>query len=328
VNLGAVNFEPAPLLSLPEAPAPAGAQPAWFYGADGVRLRAVLFPATGSARGSVVVSPGRTEPLEKYFEVVEELRGRGFAVLAHDWRGQGASQRLLDDPEKGHARGWRPYISDFDILLSSYEARLPKPWIALGHSLGGGLTTLALEEGEPRFAGAVLSAPMLGLRLGGRPAALVRIMSWFMTFIGRANEYIYPLPKRLAEIANGGALLTHDQARWDRYAAQLEAAPELKLGGVTWGWLAFAMAMTFRIEKLKGIERIQIPVTTVAAQRDYLCSNRPQRVLVARLKHGRYVEARGAFHEILMEQDQIRAVFWNAFDDLAAEVAPARVAAA
>ncbi len=316
-------MEPAPLLDLPQAPAPKGAEPEWVYGADGARLRAVLFPATtASPRGSVVVSPGRTEPLEKYFEVIEELRARGFAVLAHDWRGQGRSQRLLDDPEKGHARGWRPYMSDFDILLSSFEARLPKPWIALGHSMGGGLTALALSEGEARFAGAALSAPMLGLRLGGRPAGLVRMVAWFMTFIGRADDYVYPAAKRQAEIASGGALLTHDQARWDRYAAQLAAEPALFLGGVTWGWLAFALALTNRIEKLKGVERIAIPVVTVAAQRDYLCANKPQRVLVARLKRGRYVEAPGAFHEILMEQDDCRKVFWDAFDALAAEVAP------
>jgi lysophospholipase len=32
------------------------------------------------------------------------------------------------------------------------------------------------------------------------------------------------------------------------------------------------------------------------------------------------VEAPGAFHEILMETDERRAVFWRAFDDLARRV--------
>jgi alpha-beta hydrolase superfamily lysophospholipase len=43
----------------------------------------------GPPRGSVVVSPGRSEPIEKYFEVVQDLLDRGFVVLVHDWRGQG-----------------------------------------------------------------------------------------------------------------------------------------------------------------------------------------------------------------------------------------------
>ena len=38
--------------------------------------------------GKVVLSGGRTEPIEKYFEVIEDLTGRGFVVLAHDWRGR------------------------------------------------------------------------------------------------------------------------------------------------------------------------------------------------------------------------------------------------
>ena len=33
--------------------------------------------------------------IEKYFEVVGELRRRGFAVAVLDWRGQGGSSRLL-----------------------------------------------------------------------------------------------------------------------------------------------------------------------------------------------------------------------------------------
>jgi lysophospholipase len=47
----------------------------------------------GANRGSVVVSPGRSEPIEKYFEVVQDLLDRGFVVLVHDWRGQGLSHR-------------------------------------------------------------------------------------------------------------------------------------------------------------------------------------------------------------------------------------------
>jgi lysophospholipase len=37
--------------------------------------------------------------------------------------------------------------------------------------MGGCLTMLALATGETRFAAAVLSAPMLGLNTGGKPAA-------------------------------------------------------------------------------------------------------------------------------------------------------------
>ncbi|MDI1364796.1 MAG: alpha/beta hydrolase, partial [bacterium] len=106
---------------------------------------ACLFPAgqssTGGPRGSVIVSPGRSEPIEKYYEVVDDLLARGFAVLVHDWRGQGLSARALPDRLKGHAKGFKPFLADYTALLDAFEDRLPKPWIAVGHSMGGCLTT-------------------------------------------------------------------------------------------------------------------------------------------------------------------------------------------
>ena len=114
----------------------------------------------------MVVHPGRTEPIEKYFEVVERLRARGFAVLVHDWRGQGLSHRMLPDRSPGHADGWADFLEDHGLLLDRFGGELPEPWISLGHSMGGCLALLALAEGETRYAGAILSAPMLGVQLG------------------------------------------------------------------------------------------------------------------------------------------------------------------
>src|SRR6478752_4415336 len=120
----------APLVSIPEAPVPDHGTAEWFSGADGATLRAALFEPEGKARGSVVVSPGRSEPIEKYFEVVQDLLERGFVVLVHDWRGQGLSHRALTDRLKGHAIGFKTFLGDHRALLSAFEARLPRPWIA------------------------------------------------------------------------------------------------------------------------------------------------------------------------------------------------------
>ena len=160
-------LEPAPLIETADAKAPPGGEASWFTGAGGAKLRAALFtpsPKAGPVRGSIVLSGGRTEPIEKYYEFIGELLDRGFVVLAHDWRGQGLSQRDLPDPLKGYVRGYKTYLDDFRALLGAYSDRLPKPWTAVAHSMGGCLTLLAMAHGETRFAGAVLSAPMLGLR--------------------------------------------------------------------------------------------------------------------------------------------------------------------
>ena len=303
-------------------PVPQGAAAEWVA-AGRVRLRAALFPAPGRARGSVVLSPGRTEPIEKYFEVVEALQARGFAVLAHDWCGQGLSTRLLRDPLRGHAVSWRRFLSEFGAVLEAYEARLPKPWIALGHSMGGGLTALALAEGERRFAGAALSAPMLGVRTGARPPAQVRLVAKLMRLAGRGGALPLP-PVDPARETFETNVLTHDRARWERARGQVAAEARLGLGGPTWGWLSFALELSARLKRTGSAEAIAVPVTILTAGEEKLVDNAATRAFAARLPHGRLEEVAGAYHELLMETDTLAAPFWIAFDSLADEVAPRR----
>jgi lysophospholipase len=312
---------PAPLVSIPEAPAPPGAAET-FEGHGGAPLRAALFPAPQPC-GSVVISPGRTEPIEKYFEVVEELTGRGFTVLAHDWRGQGLSHRLLDDRLAGHAGGWRDFVEDYRRLLAAFEERLPRPRLALGHSMGGCLTLLALQELPGRMDGAILSAPMLRIR-GVEPEWFVQAAANAIVALGLGGRPVPgPLYDPLDE-AFDSERLTHDQARYRRFKAQLRAEPDLALGHPTWGWLKFALEASRLARDPTRLGRIEVPVTIVAAGRDRLVDPAASSAAAAAIPRCRYVEAPDAFHEILIETDGRRAVFWRAFDELADAVLPDR----
>ena len=312
----------ASLVSIPEAPVPDHGKAEWFSGADGATLRAALFRPEGAPRGSVVLSPGRSEPIEKYFEVVEDLLVRGFVVLVHDWRGQGLSARALPDRLKGHARGFKTFIADHRALLDAFEARLPKPWIAMAHSMGGCLAMLDLAHGETRFSAAVLSAPMLGLNTAGVPPWVAAPLSWTLSRVGLSGAYVQggaydPLAQTFV-----GDALTHDEARYDRYVAQLRADPRIALGGMTWGWADFAISACAWLRGAGRVERVEIPVTIVGAELDNRVLNIDEQRIAARLPNGRYVEVPGAFHEILIETDPRREVFWRAFDETVDQVAP------
>jgi len=316
-------MDAAPLISIPEAPTPEGGAAEWFEGEGGLRLRAALFPAQTRVRGSVVLSPGRTEPLEKYFEVIEDLQRRGFTVLIHDWRGQGLSARMLEDRRRGHAVGLWPFLEDYRRLLKQFEDRLPKPWIAMGHSMGGCLTLSALIAGKVQFAGAILSAPMLGLitdQKGGYP--LARALTFVASHIGLSGRYLFGDPSDPLTMTFERDRIAHDRARWDRFHAQLRACPDLAIGNLTWGWLEFALNATARFRRKGLIEKIPIPVTIVAAGDDDRVLTSASAAIAARLRKGRYVEIPGSWHEVLMETDDIRNVFWAEFDRLAGEVAP------
>jgi lysophospholipase len=305
----------APLLATPLAPVPAGAAAYWFAGAGAARLRAALFPPAGASRGSVIVSPGRTEPIEKYFEVASRLTALGFVVLIHDWRGHGLSARLGPD-RRGHAHGWRDFIADFAALLASFETRLPRPWIALGHSMGGCLTLLALAMGERRFAGALLSAPMLGVQTGSIPRPIVRGLAASLPRIGLGGALAV---RETATEPFAANILTHDPGRYARNLDQVVQHPDLAVGPPTWGWLDFAFSATDRVARGQETPRITTPVSIIAAGEERLVDNAAARRVAARIPGARFAVAPGAYHELMQETDALQAPFWAAFAAVVAE---------
>lgn len=308
----------APLTELPDAAVPPRGGAEWFEGEGGARLRAALFRPEGRPRGSVILSTGRTEAIEKYFEVVRDLQARGFVVLVNEWRGQGLSHRDLPERLKGHALGAETYLADYRALLVAFEARLPTPWLAIGHSMGGCLTLLALARGQAaRFAGAVLCAPMLGLRLPRFARALVAVR----LLTGRGPDWAQPPGESAAEPFEGN-VLTRDPVRYKRGKDLLRANPDLALSSPTWGWLDFALKATAWLGKAGNLKAVRPPVVIVSASRDKLVNNADQEAIAAALPDGTFVPVEGAEHEILMETDPLRDQFWKAFDALADRVAP------
>jgi lysophospholipase len=314
--------EPAPLVSTPDAPVPAGGAAEWIRGAGATQLRAALFRPKGRVRGSIVLSGGRTEPIEKYYEFIEECLERGFVVLAHDWRGQGLSRRELPDRLKGHARGYRSFLDDFQALLAAFEDRLPKPWVAVGHSMGGCLTLLAMAHGERRFSGAVLSAPMLGVTTGKLGPGRARLATGLQLMLGRASRYLPGQARRGFEDAFEGNVLTHDRARFERTQELYAAEPELALGAPTWGWLDFAFRAAAYLSRPERLREITAPVIIVSAEDDRLVDNKAQAAAARHLPQGKLIAVPGAYHEILMETDPMRNIFMRAFDALTGRSAP------
>lgn len=313
----------APMIAVEAAPVPPGGVAEWITARDGARLRAALFTPPGAARGTVVLSPGRTEVIEKYFEVTDELLQRGFVVLVHDWRGQGLSARALPDRLKGHARGYRTFLSDYEAVIAAFQDRMPGPWLAVGHSMGGCLTLLALAKGQARrFAGCVLSAPMLAIRTGDVPVAAARVLAKVNCLLGKAGGYVRDDPGKPFDETFEGNPLTHDRARYARQHAQLKACPDLALGAPTWGWLDFAFQATGALSRPGALSSVALPVIILSAAEDKLVDNSGQEIIAAQLPKGRFVSVPGAEHEILMETDDLRARFWTQFDALADQVAP------
>jgi lysophospholipase len=76
------------------------------------------------------------------------------------------------------------------------------------------------------------------------------------------------------------------------------------------------------LHRAPEVTRIALPLVVTGAELDTLVNNADQKAVTARVPGARYVEVAGAYHEILMETDAIRAQFWREFDRLVEAIAP------
>lgn len=303
------------LYSTRENPVPDGAQCGLVAASDGVSLRWAHWPAAAPLRGTVCLFPGRTEKIEKYFETAEDLRGRGFAVAALDWRGQGGSQRLLGNPMKGHVRRFDDYQLDLDAFLREIvKAQCPPPYYALAHSMGSAILLETARRGEPFFDRMVLMVPMLDLSLIRHDKA-ARRTAWVLNGLGLSRAFVpHGRNVRRSEVYFEGNRLTSDPVRFARNLAITVENPVLDVGPPTIGWVKSAFDQMDRLMDPATARIIRQPLLMVAAGADQVVSTPAIERLGSRLIAGAHVVIPGARHEIIQERDLFRGQLFAAFD--------------
>ena len=282
---------------------------------DGAALRLASWrPTVKPVRGTVVVVQGRAEFIERYSETVAELRRRGFHVLAFDWRGQGGSQRFVRRIRKGHVGRLRHYEADLALAMAEMQATFPPPYFVLAHSMGAALCLDAARSNALPVARMVALAPMLGIAMIANPGR-AKLLASLLYWLGLGRAFI---PgggdTAIATKPFEGNRLTSDPARYARNAALSAAARELSIGDPTIAWIRTAFRLMARLGTPSAPLEVKVPTLIIAAGRDPVVSTPAIERFAARLKTGSALVLPTARHEILMENDEIRAQFWAAFD--------------
>src|SRR3954451_12192750 len=254
------------LTSIPANPVPEGATVGTVKTSDGVVLRFARWEPPPGRKGTLCVFPGRTEFIEKYFEVVRDARSRGFAVAILDWRGQGLSERALPNARKGHVHDFSNYDRDLEAFVKEVVLPdCPPPLFALGHSMGGAVLIRSAYQGRRWFDRIVVTAPMIGLS-GASGTSFARGSAQFLRLIGGGGSYIpggggtaintLPFP---------GNNLTSDPVRYARTVAILEAEPTLGIGSPLVAWLNAAFRTMRDFADQNFARRVRHPLLLVAA---------------------------------------------------------------
>ena len=304
------------LISIPANPVPDNFIAGALKTPDGVSLRYARWQPPAGRKGTVCILQGRGEWIEKYFETVRDLRARGFAVAALDWRGQGLSDRALSDRHKGYVRDFSEYDSDLETFMREIVLPdCPPPLFAIGHSTGATILIRAAYQGRRWFDRMVLTAPLIDL-VGFGATTTARILVRVMRMAGFGSMYV---PRGEVGIMESrpfaGNILTSDPVRYARNAAILEAEPALAVGQPTVAWTDAAFRAMRTIRQHGYAARIRQPMLIIpAAKRRQVVSNAAIEDFAGLLRAGSQLVIAGSNHEVLMEQDRFRSQFWAAFD--------------
>lgn len=288
------------------ADAPAPARVDWASADDGIRLRVALWGP--GPKGMVAIFPGRTEVIEKYGRVVGDLARAGYGAALIDWRGQGLSDRLKDQPLLGDVTDFALFQQDVAVFDAAIQGFAPDaPRFVLAHSMGGCIALRALMGGFSARAVA-FSAPMWGLRLTGAARRAVVAATAVLRLAGADLREVpgAGIEFRLWENPFDHNELSGDAATYLWMQHQVQTHPELRLGAPSLRWLVAALRET---AELAWQAAPDLPAYCGLGTRELIVSPQAIRARMADWPGGELQVFEGALHEFLMERPAIRAPF-------------------
>lgn len=298
-----MTLAPAPLYS-DVHPGPPNGEAFWTDTSDARRLRLGLWRVP-DARGTVLLFPGRTEYIEKYGLAASEFAARGFGTLAIDWRGQGLSDRLVDDPLTGHVDAFSDYQKDVaSMMRAARQLNLPRPFFLVAHSMGGCIGLRAVMEGLAVQA-AAFTGPMWGIYMSPHMRVPAQILSTLMPRIHKGHLLPFGTkrePYVLTEPFDNN-LLTTDPEMYDMMRDQIIAHPDLQLGGPSYVWLREALAET---KHLASRAAPSLPSITFVGSNERIVDVPRIHSRMENWKGGQIRVIDGGEHEVLMDLPAIR----------------------
>ncbi|WP_075183432.1 lysophospholipase L2 [Pantoea sp. 1.19] len=260
----------------------------------------------------ILLSPGRIESYVKYPELAWDLFQLGYDVVIIDHRGQGRSGRLLADAHRGHVLRFGDYVSDLwtlwqrEIDLPRYRRRF-----GLAHSMGGAIMASMLIAERRPFDAVVLASPMLGINLPMPRWMANRVLEWAEQRPAVRDGYALGTGRWQARPFAINTL-THSWERYRRSQRFYADDPTLRVGGPTYHWVRESVQAGDALLAEAG--RIKTPLLLLQAEEERVVANVAQDRFCQQMvagggpcEGGKPLIIRGARHEILFEQDAMRA---------------------
>ena len=310
-----LEFEKAPYLELENYKAPKGINCIFIPMPDGKKVRLAFWKISDTkkkCRGTVLLQQGHNEFIEKYYETIQEFIDRNFNVVAFDWRGQGMSERMIEDIHKQYIEDFKIHDKDLQFIIEEIVFKFfEPPVIAIGHSMGGCIVLSSLKYSGKKFEKIILSAPMLGFK---NEKFLMPLIDVCNLIFSKERYMLWSKPNMGKEVKFENNDLTNDLKRYTRTLELVRKRKDIRLWGVT---IAFSIAVKRRLIELrkKGwAENIDSKILFINSLNDKVVSSKHIIEMSKRLPNSKLINFNSCQHEIFMERDIYRNEMWRKID--------------
>jgi len=262
-------------------------------------------------KAAIVICHGYCEFTTKYAETMYYFYQMGYSVFIVDHRGHGLSDRQVDDLSKVHVNNFQDYVLDFNEFVEKVvipEASTER-LILFGHSMGGGIGALYLEQYPHVFEKAILSSPMIELSTGDTNKFLVKLLGLASYLPSLKTRYL-PGHHEYDHTFKYPRCSCLSKARYTYHYNEREREPHYRTNGATFGWSREAINVSKKI--LKNASLIDIPVIIMQASLDTLVNASAQNAFSRLVKDCQLRRFEGSKHEIFNATDDIIVEYYNA----------------
>ncbi len=263
-------------------------------------------------RAVIVLQHGFTESVRKYTESVYYMLQAGFDVWGMDARGHGKSCRHTDNPYVVHVLHFEDYVQDLVHLTETKvkPASRGLPLYIYGHSMGGCISTLTIQEHPDLFEKAVLSSPMLGLSFGALPPSVVYSAGFVMGIPSHRRNPLSPVTSFQTEPDFEGSC-DSSLCRYLYYHQRRVKDPQLQTSTSSIGWGMEAIHACRRAVKKANTDKIRIPVLLMQAGNDTVVKNESQNLFASQVKTCQLSVVPGMKHELFMTDSPVLIPYWE-----------------
>ncbi|MBM2576692.1 alpha/beta hydrolase [Jannaschia sp. Os4] len=251
------------------APLPGGWTAGRFSAEPGVTLEVGRLPAAAPRKGTVVVVPGYTAPLELYGEEFAALAAAGWDVAALSQRGQGRSDRFGAARDMGHVEDYADLTRD---LAAWIDVQAP-PVAVMAMSKGGHVALRTLGERDVEVAALAAIVPMVDITTEPFPRPVARALAEVSDRVGLGGRYApgpgaWDRAERFLDPGWTGAPTVCADApeRAHLRDALYVLDPDLRVDAPSLGWVAATLRATARLPAFAA--RVEVPILMVNAGRD------------------------------------------------------------